>query len=133
MGNFLVFDYELDENNYIKGWRVEASSDRPDLVGIDPPLLEMQEPGALYDIFGNLKYKLMDGKIILQKQKPTQNQLKKIQDKEIERKINNTININEQIAEIRKALYNKGIEVSFYSLAEEIKKQVRGDSKWQEI
>ena len=61
----------------------------------------------------------------LAEQVPTEEQIKVVQDREIAARITLEYPIDEQIAELRKAVLDAGYPVSFQERAEDIKREVR--------
>ena len=59
--------YFLTNEAYISGYQIGGNGPEP--------FPEMQYMGALQDEYGNYKYQLIDGKIILNPQKPTPEQV----------------------------------------------------------
>ena len=73
--DFEVIEYFIDNDNNITGWYLQAKIKRPDLINVPAPTKDMSE--NLRDEHGNLKYKLVDNKIVENKPVLTESQLSK--------------------------------------------------------
>lgn len=68
--------YELDSEGYILSWCLQEK-------GSDPtPITEMDKLGGHFDEFGQPKYQLQNGEIILKPKQPTAKQLSNKKEKE---------------------------------------------------
>jgi len=132
------------DGEYLRGR--EVTGEPVDWINIFPDDV-FADAGPRKDKYGNLRYRRvanpdygkqvdegMDGThedtrrylgMELAEQVPTEEQIKAVQDREIAARITLEYPIDEQIAELRKAVAIAGYPVSFEERAEEIKDEVR--------
>lgn len=67
------FEYFLVNVDYISGWKHWNLKIRPELGIVPPPTEEMKR--SLYDQYGNLRFRFVEGKIVDDPPTPTEHQV----------------------------------------------------------